>query len=70
MFDYVDSTVSPSVEICYYNFENIGSTNTVLLGQPFITQFYTIFDPQNQQIGLGMSYNNQQPNSYIYGPKI
>jgi hypothetical protein len=42
---------------CYFNFANLGYYDNIIIGQAFISEFYTIFDTENSRIGLGISAN-------------
>jgi hypothetical protein len=42
---------------CFWLFQNIGQSTDLILGQPFLKQFYTVFDSTNAQLGFAISVN-------------
>jgi hypothetical protein len=43
---------------CKWNFQNLGNTTEIVVGEQFFKQFYTIFDNDNAQMGFAVSTNS------------
>jgi hypothetical protein len=54
---------------CSWQFSNIGNATQVIIGQPFIWQYYTVFDTDNAQIGIATMKLNQFAAPF-FGPWI
>ena len=40
---------------CYLEFFDAGDTNVFQIGDPFFRAYYTVFSPQNNTMGFGLS---------------
>jgi hypothetical protein len=55
--------------VCYWNFQDLGATtNQVLVGETFFSQFYTIFDNEVGVVGFGISASVDNATLAVSGP--
>jgi hypothetical protein len=58
---YMHNTTNPSGQVdgCIWGFVDANTTgNDFFIGEQFVTQYYTIFDPDNNSMGFGVSVNS------------
>jgi hypothetical protein len=53
---------------CFWSFEDIGASQSIQVGQPFLKQFYSVFDADISVVGFGVSTVN--PAAASEGPWI